>query len=58
MAVAELPVGQWPDLIKCLVDSVVVPSSTEMQKVASLEAIGMYLFSESHSIFIVSFKNY
>ncbi|XP_026469078.1 importin subunit beta isoform X2 [Ctenocephalides felis] len=40
MAVAELPVGQWPDLIKCLVDSVVVPSSTEMQKVASLEAIG------------------
>lgn len=40
VAVAELPVGQWPDLIQKLVDNVVNDKSTEMQREATLEAIG------------------
>lgn len=40
VAVAELPVGQWPDLIQKLVDNVVSEKSTEMQREATLEAIG------------------
>lgn len=40
VAVAELPVGQWPDLIQKLVENVVNEKSTEMQREATLEAIG------------------
>lgn len=40
VAVAELPSGQWIDLIQTLVTNVVGPNSTEMLKEATLEAIG------------------
>lgn len=40
VAVAELPVGQWNELIPGLVENVVNPASTEMKKEATLEAIG------------------
>ena len=40
VAVAELPVGQWPELIQVMVNNVISPSSTEMMKEATLEGIG------------------
>ncbi|XP_037976961.1 importin subunit beta-1 isoform X1 [Plutella xylostella] len=40
VAVAELPVGQWNDLIPMLVENVVNGQSTELKKEATLEAIG------------------
>lgn len=40
VAVAELPVGQWNDLIPMLVENVVHTQSTELKKEATLEAIG------------------
>lgn len=40
VAVAELPVGQWPDLMQKLVDNVVNEKSTEMEREATLETIG------------------
>lgn len=40
VAVAELPAGQWPDLIGGLVSNVINGTSTEMTKEATLEAIG------------------
>ena len=40
MAVAELPVGQWPELISILVANVTAANSTEMVREATLEAIG------------------
>lgn len=40
VAVAELPAGQWPDLIGLLVSNVINGASTEMMKEATLEAIG------------------
>ncbi|XP_026756899.1 importin subunit beta-1 [Galleria mellonella] len=40
VAVAELPVGQWNDLIPILVENVVNTQSTELKKEATLEAIG------------------
>ncbi|XP_028037337.1 importin subunit beta-1 isoform X1 [Bombyx mandarina] len=40
VAVAELPVGQWNDLIPILVENVVHVQSTELKKEATLEAIG------------------
>lgn len=40
VAVAELPSGQWGDLITTLVSNIVGPNSTEMLKEATLEAIG------------------
>ncbi|XP_013188856.1 importin subunit beta-1 [Amyelois transitella] len=40
VAVAELPVGQWNDLIPILVENVVNAQSTELKKEATLEAIG------------------
>lgn len=40
VAVAELPAGLWPELIPVLTNNVVSPSSTEMMKEATLEAIG------------------
>ena len=36
----ELPQGQWTDLVTVLVNNVIGPSSTEIIKEASLEAIG------------------
>lgn len=40
VAVTELPVNQWPNLISTLVNNVVSVSSTELVKEATLEAIG------------------
>ncbi|CAH1388967.1 unnamed protein product [Nezara viridula] len=40
VAVAEIPVGQWPDLIPTLSANVTGPTSTEIMKEATLEAIG------------------
>ncbi|XP_075212315.1 importin subunit beta Fs(2)Ket isoform X2 [Lycorma delicatula] len=40
IAVAELPMGQWPELIGVLVSNVIGGSSTEMMKEATLETIG------------------
>ncbi|KAK2722426.1 hypothetical protein QYM36_002833 [Artemia franciscana] len=40
IAVAELPVNQWPDLIRLLVTNVTSSNSTEMLREATLEAIG------------------
>ncbi|XP_046482449.1 importin subunit beta-1 isoform X1 [Neodiprion pinetum] len=40
VAVAELPVQQWSDLIPVLVNNVADPNSTEMMKEATLETIG------------------
>ena len=40
IAAAELPVGQWPDVIQSLLTNVSGVQSTEAVKEASLEAIG------------------
>ena len=40
IAVAELPVNQWPELISVLVANVTAANSTEMVREATLEAIG------------------
>jgi importin subunit beta-1 len=40
VAVAELPVGQWPEVIQVMVNNVISPTSTEMMKEATLESIG------------------
>ena len=40
VASIELPAGEWPNLIAVLVANVTNPSSTEMCKEATLEAIG------------------
>ncbi|XP_037297957.1 importin subunit beta-1 isoform X1 [Manduca sexta] len=40
VAVAELPVNQWNDLIPILVENVINAQSTELKKEATLEAIG------------------
>jgi importin subunit beta-1 len=46
VAVAELPAKQWPDLIERLAANVVAPTSTEVTKEATLEAIG-YICQET-----------
>ncbi|KAK2582207.1 hypothetical protein KPH14_004559 [Odynerus spinipes] len=56
VAVAELPVGQWSDLIPLLVNNVVNPNSTEMMKEATLETIG-YICQEIESEVLVSQSN-
>ncbi|KAL3283319.1 hypothetical protein HHI36_006467 [Cryptolaemus montrouzieri] len=56
IAVTELPQGQWPDLIATLVNNVVQPNSTEMQKEATLEAIG-YICQEIDSDVLVTQSN-
>jgi len=56
VAVAELPVGQWNELIPLLVNNVVNPSSTEMMKEATLETIG-YICQEIESEVLVSQSN-
>lgn len=40
IAAAEIPTGQWPELIATLLLNVTAAQSTEALKVASLEAIG------------------
>lgn len=40
VAIAELPGGQWSDLIDILVNNVIAENSTEMLKESSLETIG------------------
>lgn len=42
IACAELPVGQWPDLISSLVGFITVTTSDENLKEASLEALGKF----------------
>ncbi|XP_065163099.1 importin subunit beta-1 isoform X2 [Atheta coriaria] len=56
VAVTELPQGQWPVLINQLVNNVVHANSTEMQKEATLEAIG-YICQEIDSEVLVSQSN-
>ncbi|XP_056637242.1 importin subunit beta-1 isoform X2 [Diorhabda carinulata] len=56
IAVAELPQRQWPDLIANLVSNVCQGNSTEMQKEATLEAIG-YICQEIDSDVLVSQSN-
>lgn len=56
VAVAELPQGQWPGLINTLVNNVVQANSTEMQKEATLEAIG-YICQEIDSEVLVTQSN-
>lgn len=55
IAVAELPKGQWPDLISTLVNNV-VNATSEMQKEATLETIG-YICSEIDSDVLSSQSN-
>lgn len=52
----ELPQNQWPDLIATLVNNVCQASSTEMQKEATLEAIG-YICQEIDSAVLVNQSN-
>ncbi|XP_015608846.1 importin subunit beta-1 isoform X3 [Cephus cinctus] len=56
VAVAELPVGQWNDLIPLLVSNVANPNSTEMMKEATLETIG-YICQEIESEVLESQSN-
>ncbi|KAK4879043.1 hypothetical protein RN001_007189 [Aquatica leii] len=56
VAVAELPQGRWPSLINTLVNNVVQTNSTEMQKEATLEAIG-YICQEIDSEVLVTQSN-
>ncbi|CAH0557204.1 unnamed protein product [Brassicogethes aeneus] len=56
IAVAELPQKQWPDLIQTLVNNVCHANSTEMQKEATLEAIG-YICQEIDSDVLVTQAN-
>lgn len=56
IAVTELPHHQWPDLIGTLVSNVVQANSTEMQKEATLEAIG-YICQEIDSDVLVAQSN-
>ena len=56
VAVAELPVGQWGDIIQRLVSNVANPISTEMMKEATLETIG-YICQEIESDVLVPQSN-
>ena len=40
IAVTEIPVGQWPDVIERLTSNITSPSATDMLKESTLEAIG------------------
>ncbi|XP_012277181.2 importin subunit beta-1 [Orussus abietinus] len=57
VAVAELPVNQWTELIPLLVSNVVNSSSTEMMKEATLETIG-YICQEIESEVLVTQSNH
>lgn len=52
VAVAELPAGQWPELIDSLVNNVTAANSTEMLKESSLEAIGYICQDIDHSVLV------
>ncbi|XP_034938522.1 importin subunit beta-1 isoform X2 [Chelonus insularis] len=56
VAVAELPVGQWTELIPYLVNNITDPNGTEMMKEATLEAIG-YICQEIESEVLVAQSN-
>nr|CAD7425304.1 unnamed protein product [Timema monikensis] len=56
VAVAELPVGQWPELISLMVNNVVSATSTEMLKEATLECIG-YICQDIEQDVLVSQSN-
>ncbi|OXU27419.1 hypothetical protein TSAR_008605, partial [Trichomalopsis sarcophagae] len=56
VAVAELPVGQWNELIPLLVNNVANPNSTEMMREATLETIG-YICQEIDSEVLVAQSN-
>lgn len=56
VAVAELPVAQWNELIPLLVSNVANPSSTEMMKEATLETIG-YICQDIDSEVLISQSN-
>lgn len=56
VAVAELPVNQWTDIIPLLVSNVVNPNSTVIMKEATLETIG-YICQEIESEVLVSQSN-
>ncbi|XP_067001401.1 importin subunit beta-1 isoform X2 [Anabrus simplex] len=57
IAVAELPVGQWPDLIQTLVNNVISPNSTEMMKEATLEGIGYICQDIEHEVLLSQSNN-
>ncbi|KDR02574.1 Importin subunit beta, partial [Zootermopsis nevadensis] len=52
VAVAELPVGQWPELIGVMVNNVIDPTSTEMMKEATLEGMGYICQDIEHEVLI------
>ncbi|XP_011306914.1 importin subunit beta-1 isoform X1 [Fopius arisanus] len=56
VAVAELPVNQWTELIPLLVSNIADQNSTEMMKEATLETIG-YICQEIDSEVLVSQSN-
>lgn len=56
MAVAELPVHEWTNVIQLLVSNVVNPNSTEIMKEATLEAIG-YICQDIESDVLVPQSN-
>lgn len=56
VAVAELPTGQWSELIPLLVNNVADANSTEMMKEATLETIG-YICQEIDSEVLVAQSN-
>lgn len=56
VAVAELPVGEWTELIPLLVNNVADTESTEMMREATLETIG-YICQEIESEVLVSQSN-
>ncbi|XP_076631507.1 importin subunit beta Fs(2)Ket isoform X1 [Colletes latitarsis] len=56
VAVAELPVGQWTDIIQLLVNNVANPNNTEIMKEATLETIG-YICQDIESDVLVPQSN-
>ena len=56
VAVTELPVREWTNVIQLLVNNVVNPNSTEILKEATLEAIG-YICQDIESDVLVSQSN-
>jgi importin subunit beta-1 len=56
IAVAELPQNLWPDLMPLLTQNVTNPSSTEMMKESTLEAIG-YICQDIDPDHLVSQSN-
>lgn len=53
VAVAELSVGEWNDLIPMLVENIVNTQSTELKKEATLEAIGKYTLKSEQILSII-----